>query len=56
MQKPKASHSKALRILPIMVVAIALAIFVGYNLYYAKEDVLRDQSESKAEPTVPVPG
>ena len=56
MQRPKPRRSKALRILPIMVAAIVLAIFVGYNLYYAKEDVLRNQSENKAEQTVPVPG
>lgn len=40
-------------IIPAIVVAIALAIFIGYNAVYMKQDAEREQGGNMAQPEAP---
>lgn len=53
MDTPGPRRRKAMWIVPVIVVAIVLVIFVGYNLVYMKQDVQRDQAGNQSEMAQP---
>ena len=53
MDTPGPRRRKAMWIVPVIVAAIVLVIFVGYNLVYMKQDVQRDQAGNQSEMAQP---
>lgn len=49
MDTPGPRRRKAMWIIPVIVVAIMLVIFVGYNLVYMKQDVQRERTGNSSE-------
>ncbi|WP_331027925.1 hypothetical protein [Sphingomonas sp.] len=49
MDSPAPRRSKAMWIIPVIVVGIVVVIFVGYNIVYLKQDVQRERTGNSSE-------